>query len=249
MINVIGVYDDAGKARQVINELVKAGLEEDDIEVMADEQKRDEELEEHIRDFGLSKMHAHLYAEAVRHGKAVLNAHTADDDAQRILDILNANGARDIEETAEEFSGQHQESQGAQAGWSQAGQEAIPEIEEELEIGKKKILQGGVRLVTKVSEKPVKKTVELREEHIEVERHESDRELSPDDAKQYLEEETREFTETREVPEVEKKARETGRVEIKKQAKTHEETIEDTVRKTEVEVEQIKPEGKRKPKR
>jgi stress response protein YsnF len=229
MTNVIGLYNDPGKARQVINELLRAGLQENDIELM--DQQQDPQLEQHIAEFGISQDHAHLYAEAVRHGKAVLNARAPEDQAERILDILDSNGALNIDEAAKEFSQQ----QGQQT-------EVIPEIEEELSVGKRQTLQGGKRVTAKVTEKPVEESVRLKEEKVEVQRRDSDRKLSPQEAEQALKDQTREFTETREVPEVKKEARETGQVEIKKSATEREEKVKDTVRKTEVQTEEIKPE-------
>ena len=46
----------------------------------------------------------------------------------------------------------------------------IPIVEEELEVGKREIEAGGVRVSTRVSSVPVEKSVTLREEHVSVER-------------------------------------------------------------------------------
>lgn len=231
MTNVIGLYDDPGKARQVINELLQTGLRQDDVELMGEDSKQDQNLEQHMAEFGLSQRDARNYAEAVRHGKAVLNAHAPDDQAERVLEILNKYGARDIEEASREYQAEQGEAQ------------SIPEVEEKLEVGKRAVLQGGVRVSTKVTERPVEESVRLKQEKIQVKRQDSDRKLSEEEAKQAFKEETREFTETREVPEVKKEARETGRVEIQKTAKESEEKVKDKVRKTELRTERIEPEG------
>lgn len=229
MINVICLYDERGMAQQAIHKLMDAGLDEDDVELLQEGQ--DGHLEQDILGFGISREHARLYARAVSKGKAVLHANAPDDRAEEIIDLLNENGARDIEEAAREFGGEESETQ------------SIPEIEEELSVSKKKALEGGVRITTKVSERPVEKTVELKEEKIRVERKEGEgRKLSPEEAESFLEEGTREFTETREVPEVHKEARETGRVEVAKTIETREETVRDKVRKTEVHAEELEPE-------
>ncbi|MBC7950837.1 MAG: hypothetical protein H7Z12_03320 [Rhodospirillaceae bacterium] len=107
MTNLIGLYDDPGKAQQVITELLRAGLQQNDLEVMAEDQT---ELESHISEMGIRREDAHLYAEAVRHGKAVVRAQTTDDRAEQILDLLNRNGALDLDEVAHEFEQRKPES-------------------------------------------------------------------------------------------------------------------------------------------
>lgn len=231
MTNVIGLYDDPGKAKQVINELMQAGLQQNDVELMAEDQQ---ELESHISEFGIRQEDAHLYAEAVRHGKAVVRAQTSDDKAEQILELLNRNGALDLDEVAQEFEQEEQK--------QSSERQTISQAEESLNVGKRKTLQGGKRITTKVTERPVEQTISLREEKVEVRQEESNRKLSPEEAESAFKDETREFTETREVPEVKKEARETGRVEIEKSAKEREETVRDTVRKSEIRTEEIKPE-------
>lgn len=235
MTNVIGLYDDPRKAQDVKQELLRAGLQEDDIELM--DQKEDRQLDQHLAEFGLSREHARLYAEAVRRGKAVLNAHAPDDQADQILEILNNAGARDIEEAKSEFSA---------GGGKQGSLQSIPEVEEKVSVGKKQTLLGGKRVTTKVTEKPIEESVRLKEEKVEIRKSESDRKLSPEEAEQAFKEETRDFTETREVAEVTKEARETGRVEIETKAEEREEKVQAKVRKTEVKTEDIKPEEAKK---
>ncbi|MBC7907699.1 MAG: DUF2382 domain-containing protein [Rhodospirillaceae bacterium] len=241
MTNVIGLYEDPGKAQQVINELIQAGLQKNDVELMAQDEQ---ELESHISELGIREEDAHLYAEAVRHGKAVVRAQTSEDNAEQILELLNRNGALDLDEVAQEFEQEEERQQPAKQAKPQQKQ-TISQAEESLTVEKRKTLQGGKRVTTKVSEQPVEQKIKLKEEKVDVRQEESDRKLSPEEAESAFKEETREFTETREVPEVKKEARETGRVEIEKSAKEREETVRDTVRKSEIKTEEIKPEGKK----
>lgn len=248
MTNVIGLYNDPSKAQQVINELMQAGLQQNDVELMAEDQQ---ELESHISELGIRQEDAHLYAEAVRHGKAVVRAQTSDDRAEQILELLNRNGALDLDEVAHEFEQEQQENQqpAKQAKPSQKQSEqksgerqTLSQAEESLIVEKRKTLQGGKRVTTKVSEQPVEQKVSLKEEKVEVRQEESNRKLSPEEAESAFKDETREFTETREVPVVKKEAHETGRVEIEKSTKEREETVRDKVRKSEIKTEEIKPE-------
>ncbi len=124
--------------------------------------------------------------------------------------------------------------------------ETVQQVEEELSIGKREVATGGVRVTTSVSERPVEQTVTLREEKVEAERRPADRALSPEQAEAAFQGKTVEMLGTREEVEVSKQARVVGEVAVGKQTEEREETIQDTVRRTEVEVEEIGTEAPRK---
>ena len=117
----------------------------------------------------------------------------------------------------------------------------MQEIEEELSVGKRKVASGGVRVTTSVSERPVEETVTLREEEVEVERRPADRKLKPEEAEAAFQDKTVEMLGTSEELEVSKEARVVGEVSLGKRVAEHEETVKDTVRRSQVEVEKIKP--------
>ena len=119
--------------------------------------------------------------------------------------------------------------------------EAVQEVEEELSVGKRKVASGGVRVTTSVSEQPVEETVTLREEQVEVERRPADRKLKPEEAEAAFQDKTVEMLGTSEEVEVSKEAHVVGEVALGKRVEEHEEKVKDTVRRSEVEVEKIKP--------
>ena len=124
----------------------------------------------------------------------------------------------------------------------QAGrEETAPIVEEELSIGKREVASGGARVTSSVEERPVEKTVSLREEKVEADRRSADRELSPEEAEAAFEEKTVEMMGTSEEAEVSKTARVVGEVSLNKQTKEREQTVRDTVRRTDVEVEEVEP--------
>ncbi len=124
-------------------------------------------------------------------------------------------------------------------------EETVPVVEEELSVSKRKVASGGVRVTSSVSERPVKETVRLREEHVEAERRPADRTLSAKEAEAAFEEKTVEMMGTSEEAEVSKTARVVGEVALNKETKERQQTVKDTVRRTDVEVEEIKT-GSRK---
>ena len=121
------------------------------------------------------------------------------------------------------------------------GTQAIPVIQEELKVGKREVQRGGVRIYQRVVETPVNETVGLREEHVNVERHAVDRPVTAADVNAF-QETTIELREAAEEAVVEKTARVVEEVVVGKEVTQRQQNISDTVRRTEVEIEQLTPE-------
>lgn len=113
----------------------------------------------------------------------------------------------------------------------------LPIVEEQLRIGKRTVESGAARVHTSVTEKPIEKTVNLREEHVTVERHPVDRAVGS--APEAFREGTIEITERAEVPVVEKEARVVEEVVIGKETTERQETVRDTIKRTEVDVDEV----------
>lgn len=116
--------------------------------------------------------------------------------------------------------------------------ESIPVIEEQLQVGKRTVQHGGVRIYRHVSETPVQESVQLRDEKLRVERRPVDQPASAADIEAFKEG-TTEVRETTEEPVVGKQARVVEEVRIGKEVSEHTEIVKDTVRRTDVEVEPI----------
>ena len=113
--------------------------------------------------------------------------------------------------------------------------EVIPVVEEELHVGKRDVGGGRVRIHSRVVERPVQEQVNLREERVHVERRPVDRPLSEADAA--FRDRTIEAEERREEAVVSKEARVKEELVVRKDVEQRTETISDTVRSTEVDVE------------
>jgi uncharacterized protein (TIGR02271 family) len=120
----------------------------------------------------------------------------------------------------------------------EAGEVTIPVVEETLQVGTRQVQRGGVRLYTRVTERPVEETVHLRDETVRVERRPADRPATEADVAA-ARERTVEVTETDEEAVVAKEARVVEEVVIGKEVDERAETVRGTVRRTEVEVEPI----------
>jgi uncharacterized protein (TIGR02271 family) len=123
----------------------------------------------------------------------------------------------------------------------QAGEQvAVPVVEEELRVGKREVeTGGGVRVESRVEERPVEEQISLREEHVEVERRPVDRPATPGDMNRAFQGGTIELTERAEEAVVQKQARVVEEVVVGKEATERTETISDTVRRTDVEIQPV----------
>ena len=179
--------------------------------------------------------HEH-YASGVNEGGALLAVTVEDGEATSIAALLKQHGARDIDGNT----------QAADAGTpvyggtstETTGGTAIPIVEESLVVGKREVDRGGVRVYSHVVEKPVEADVTLRNESINVERRVVDRPATAADfaagTGSILE-----LNATGEEAVVGKTSRVVEEVLVGKQSSQHTETIQDSVRKTEVDVEQV----------
>jgi len=113
----------------------------------------------------------------------------------------------------------------------------LPIVEEQMTVGKRAVEKGGVNVRTTMTEKPIEETVNLREENVTVQRHRVDRPV--DNATDAFQEGTFDVTTKAEVPVVSKEARVVEEVVIDKQMTERTETVRDTVKRTDVEVDEI----------
>ena len=118
-------------------------------------------------------------------------------------------------------------------------------IEENLQVDKQTVTTGGKRLISRLVEKPIEKTIQLKDEHVTVVRTPIDRPVSSTDIDAFKEEQI-EMTEYSEVPVVKKEAHVVEEITVTKNVSEREEIIKETLRNTEVTTEEIKKPKSRK---
>ena len=176
--------------------------------------------------------------------RSVVTVHAQSaDQADKAADILDDYGAINVDDDSSSSSSS---SYGAadmgtiqQAGQSTGETKSIPVIEEQLQVGKKVVETGGVRLRSRIVERPVEESLRLREERVYVNRTPVNRPISGSELESFKEG-TIEMTESAEVPVVAKEAYVKEEIRVGKEVSERDETIRDTVRSTEVEVENLK---------
>ena len=222
---VIATIDSAKIAQQLIDELSEAGFEDQDVEILAGDE---DEIVAEIVERGFGKDDARGYARAVGSGKTVVAARAAPGKAEKAAAIM-----------------ERYEGDASEPGSELDDDASVAEVEENVAVGKRKVLSGGVRVTTSVNERPVEETVTLREEQVEVERQPADRKLKPAEAEAAFQEKTVEMLGTSEELEVSKEARVVGEVALGKRVEEREEKVRDKVRRTQVEVEEIEPSSRK----
>jgi uncharacterized protein (TIGR02271 family) len=114
----------------------------------------------------------------------------------------------------------------------------MPVVQEEVKVGKRSVEQGGVRVIRRVTETPISELVRLREERARIERRPVDRAATTADLENFRED-TIEVRERTEEPVVEKVARVVEEVVVGREVSERTERVEDTVRRTDVEVDRL----------
>ena len=183
------------------------------------------------------------YEEGMRRGGYLLCAQVDEDQADAAIRILDEGGSVDFDQRQEQWrtegwNGQATAATGQRS--QQVEEQRIPLVEEELRVGKREVARGGARVRSYVREVPVHEEVSLREEHVSVERRPVNQTLSAAElaSGDLLRDRTIEMTETAEEAVVAKAAQVREEFVVKKTSEQHVERIDDTVRRTEVEVDQ-----------
>lgn len=192
---------------------------------------------------------ADKYSEAVKRGSSVVVVDASNDkEVAKATDVMDEMGAVDVEERAEKWKAQGWTGFDADAEYSDQdaafARQAVPVVQEAVQVGKRTVNVGGVRVIKRVFEKPVSEIVKLREEHATVERRPVDRAATEADFDNFKEG-TIEVRETAEEAVVGKTARVVEEVVVGKTATQRSETVSDTVRRTDVEVERVPGEDAR----
>jgi stress response protein YsnF len=266
---VVGVFDRFAAAQHAAELLQQRGIDSDDIHVTAADdgggttssEPHEEGLLDKIKNFFSGAVdddfEVSAYSEHVRRGGAVVKVDIEDEpQVEMAREALQSAGAVDIDERVSEWKA---------GGWSGAdnntqrstvmaagslesradrqterseGEQVIPVVKEEVQVGKRTVKAGGVRVYARTVEDQVHESLELREERARVERRPVDRAASEADFNA-LKDRTIEVEEMVERPVVQKTARVVEEVVVGKDVRQKTANVDETVRRTEVEVENL----------
>jgi len=217
-----------------------------------------------LQDDGVPDRQAHHYAESIRRGSILVMVQTSDEEAETAADVMSRHGAIDVDRRAsrwqqsENYAGFNEQAtplsqeerareRATNVEHYERGERVLPILEEQLRIGKREVERGAIRIYTRVVSRPVEEQVRLREEHVAVKRRPVDRPVQGAEWDSFREGSI-EVTEKGEEPVIAKQARVVEEVVVGKETRERVETVRETVRKTEVEVEEIGKEGRQEDK-
>ncbi len=249
---VVAIYNSMEEAKDASDQLVNSGFNRNDIDVSSGggfTASNNGENENGITRFFknlFGNNESEQYTKAAERGYVVTVHANSDEEAQRASALLDDSGAIDVDNNGAIGTDSNYK-QSANADYSGVRSEesndlnkTIPVIEENIKVGKKEVATGGVRIRSRIIEKPVEENLRLREERIHVERNKVDRPATDAELNAFKNE-TIEATEHTEIPVVQKDSRVVEEISLEKTVHHRDETIQDRLKKTEVDVEDIYP--------
>ncbi|MEJ8803780.1 YsnF/AvaK domain-containing protein [Pontibacter sp. H249] len=263
---VIGIFDFGVDAQMAAQELEKSGIPSNNIDIavrgakdkgsaptqnrpnpsqpniggptnrVTTDDRRDNDFFNSLFD---NRDESSKYYEVAQKGSIVTVHADSKEQAKKAAELLDKCGAIDVNERSAQYRSMSTSDKGK---WTNSGQ-SIPVVEEKMQVGKRDVETGGVKLKSRIIERPVEEKLRLREEHVHVERRPVNRPASEQDLKGFKEGEIT-MTEHAERPMVNKEARVVEEVRLGKDVEQHEETIRGTERKTDVEIDRLNPKNK-----
>jgi uncharacterized protein (TIGR02271 family) len=249
---IVAVYDTAAHAEAAVSTLKSAGYPASDISVIkSEESTTDSALSEpgfwqrlFGNDIGLHE--AQIYGQTVRQGGAVVAVRVLESDSANLIDLLDAHKpvdlvdrarARGLSQTPKVMVPPPTSRMATPSRVVDKDEDVVRLAEEQLDVGKRKVQSGKTRVRRYVVERPVEANVTLHEEHVEVLR----RAVSEPGYTKDIDwsEQVVEVSETAEQPVVNKTLRVTEEVVIRKKGSDHIETIHDTVRRQQLDIERV----------
>jgi uncharacterized protein (TIGR02271 family) len=212
-----------------------------------------------LRQVGFAEPDARHYFESLRRGRALIAVTSPADRIENAVEVMRRLGARAVDDTAFDGGGrvavEERPPEPPPEPVGQAAEEPpredvvepsesvveqvkVPVLEEQLEVGKRQVSRGGVRINSQIVEEPIEHRITLREERLVVDRRPVYRDATEADLADFKEG-TIEIHETIEEPVITKRRRVVEEIVIGRETRERMETISDTVRRTQVRVEQM----------
>lgn len=249
--SVSALFDNQDDAQRAVDRLLEAGVDMSRIRMDAGgtdtttaRPEQSKGFWDSLGDLFMPEEERYSYAEGLSRGGQLLTVSgltSAEYDA--VLDILDDEGTVNLDEREASWRNEgwggyeaspYATERSAVTGHSETPSgESIPVVEESLRVGKRDISHGRFRVRAYTVETPVSETVELRDERVELVRTPVDRPAKVDED---YRERSFEAEEHREEAVVSKEARVVEEIGLRKTSDTRQETVSDTVRHTEVEV-------------
>lgn len=251
---LVAVFDEYSEAQDASRKLQAAGIDKQSIQLngadstaeqMAPRSDPDDEPGAISRFFsnmfGMDDdREASKYTEAARRGNTILTVTVADEGrVEEISDMLDDCGAVDVDERAQQWQAPGAVPASVKpvttGGTSDDG-DTLKVVEETMKVGTRTVQKGNVRVHRRVVETPVEEQVSLRDERASIERVKVDRPATEADLQSAFQDKSIDIQETTQEAVVSKSARVVEEVNVGKKATERTDTVRETLRHTEVNV-------------
>ena len=234
MPTVIGLFDDRTEAMRAYDALLSGGFRTADLDILTNDDKDDVPKLAKLGD-NVPEPDVHVYLEGVQQGGTLVTVSTTGNNVTKAAEIMAGYHMVNIPARVEELRKTRSTLQLADP---KTDEHVLEVVEEELEVGTQQVERGRMRIYSKVSERAVERQVSLRNETMRVQRRPVSQEVSfpnPD----LFQERSYEMTEVDEEAVVHIRARVIEEVVIGKEVAEKIETIRETLRRTDVEIEEV----------
>jgi uncharacterized protein (TIGR02271 family) len=235
---VIGLFTDNAHAAKAIEDLVAAGLLRDALDLLTADDASDAPKLRALSDL-VPEPDLSVYLEGVRQGGTLLTAQVPIDAEARAAEIIGGYNPVNIREQAVVLK-QKNPALSAELIDAKKDPNVLEVVEEVVELGKEKVETGRMRIYNVVSEAKVSKSIPLVDETVTVQRRAVNRAALEDAFKERV----FELSEFDERALVSKRAQVVEEVNLAKQADTKDQTVTETVRRSDVRVERVGVDGK-----
>ena len=242
---VVAVYDTEASANAAVKSLVSASYLTDDISIIRNEGEAVKaglyEPGVWQRLFGRDLEHheAAVLGRSLKEGSVIVSVRVPELEAPKVMSLLDSHKPVDVLDRAKAYGlvGTTDGAPKTPAPAKLAGEEMLRVAEEQIDVGKRMVESGHTRVRRYVVEKPVEANITLHEEHVEVMR----RAISDPAYVKDIDwsDKTIDVTETVEEAVVNKMAHITEEVVIRRQGSDRTQTVHDTVRRQQVDVEHV----------
>lgn len=258
-VTLVGVFEEYNQAEAAQRKLEEAGIGRQTMQLTRGQTGADAGADRTDSDekpgaisrffsnlFGSGDSHdAAHYSEAVRRGNPVLTVDLADEKRiDEVSRIMEGCGAVDVDERVEQWKSTGY-SPGIADSQVAGGSQRMDAVQEDLKVGKRTIQKGGVRVHGRTVDTPVEEQVSLHDERAVIDRKKVDRPASEAETQSAFKDRDLDIHETTEEPVVSKSMRVTEEVNVGSRSSDRTETVRDTLRHTEIDVDKTGNGGQR----
>jgi uncharacterized protein (TIGR02271 family) len=231
---IFGLFDDHKSAKQAAEALEKSGFSEKHISILNKADKAElADLKKSMNDRDVD-----FYIDCVENdGSTLVIVDSEEGKVSKAAEILSKHGMVDADQRAQAHAKAHGKKD-VLRDYKDSDQ-VMKVVQESLEVGKREVERGRVRVYNRITSKEVEEKVGLRDETIHVQRRAVDRPAEAGTVDELFKERSFEVREVDEEAVVSKVARVLEEVVVSKEVAQRVQTIRDTVRRSDVEVEEI----------